>query len=178
MRKIIGIAGKARSGKDTIANYLWHQYGFTRTAFADPIKLAAAHMFGLSREQTWDDSLKEQVIPYWGMSPRRMFQLLGTEASKPVFGDDIWVKRLQLTLSGLRGDDFVIPDVRHELEAEMIRKEGGIILHLYRDNAQAVAAHSSEVGIAVHPDDYQMENNGTLQDLYRRVDHLISEYLS
>lgn len=177
MRKIIGIAGKARSGKDTIANYLWHQYGYTRAAFADPLKLAASHIFGLSREQTWDDKLKEVTIPYWGMSPRRMFQLLGTEASKPVFGDDVWVKRMQLTLSGLRGDDFVIPDVRFEPEAEMIRKEGGIILHLHRDDAQAVEAHPSENGIKVDDKDYNIDNNGTLQAMFRKVDRLVLEYL-
>ena len=91
--KLIGITGEARSGKDTIAKHLWAEYGFTRIAFADPLKLAAQQMFGLSHAQTWDDSLKEVVIPHWGMTPRKIFQLMGTEASKPVFGEDVWVKR-------------------------------------------------------------------------------------
>jgi dephospho-CoA kinase len=57
--KLIGITGKARSGKDTIARHLWAQHAFTRIAFADPLKLAAQSIFGLTHDQTWNDDLKK-----------------------------------------------------------------------------------------------------------------------
>jgi hypothetical protein len=83
--KLIGIVGKARSGKSSIAQHLWSEHAFTRIALADPLKLAAQQIFGLSDEQALRDEFKEIEIPFWGMSPRQMFQRIGTEASKPVF---------------------------------------------------------------------------------------------
>ena len=35
---IIGLTGYARSGKDTVANYLVEHHGYTRVAFADAIR--------------------------------------------------------------------------------------------------------------------------------------------
>ena len=138
MKKLIGIAAKARSGKDTVATYLWERHAFTRIAFADPMKMAAQAMFGLTSEVTWQDDMKETVIPYWGMSPRQIFQLLGTECVKPHFGNDIWIKRFMLTYSVVaETDDVIIPDVRFTAEADFIRAKGGRIIHLIRGDAPA-----------------------------------------
>lgn len=52
---LIGICGRARSGKDTIANILVKEFGFTRVALADPIKRAARDFFDLTWEQCWGD---------------------------------------------------------------------------------------------------------------------------
>lgn len=174
MRKIIGIAGKARSGKDTIAAHLWTHYGFTRMAFADPVKLATQAAFGLSNEQTWLDEHKEVVIPFWGLSPRQMFQLMGTECVKPHFGNDIWVKRMILSLQSLPEDNIVIPDVRFEPEAEFIRANGGVIVHLFRGAAPAVNAHVSEAGIEVDERDYAIFNNGTIEELHTTIGAFVS----
>lgn len=171
MKKLIGIAAKARSGKDAIATYLWEKYGFTRIAFADPIKVAAQSMFGLTHEQAWNDELKEKVIPYWGLSPRQMLQQLGTDASKPVFGPDVWIKRWGMSYSTLmETDDIVVPDVRCDLEASYLRMLGGVIIHLERPDAQAVSSHISEAGTTVFPEDRYIINNGTLEDLYAKVE--------
>lgn len=174
MKKLIGIHGKARSGKDTCAKHLWVHHGFTRIAFADPLKIAVQAAFGLTDAQTWDDDLKEVVIPYWGLSPRRMFQLFGNEAMKPVFGSDHWIKRWAVTHSTLREtDDVVIPDVRHEDEAAFIRFHGGLIIHLHRDNLASVAAHSSEAGIKYREGDIRVVNNSTLDQLAFCLDSLV-----
>lgn len=173
MRMIIGIAGKARTGKDTVAKYLFTDYGFTRIAFADPVKQAAQVIFGLTNEQTWDDAHKEVVIPYWGKSPRQIFQLIGTECVKPHFGEDIWVKRLAMVTRVLSTDDIVIPDVRFEAEASWIRENGGYILHLDRPDAVKVSSHVSEAGIALEPSDYVIMNDSTIKRLHDHVDTYI-----
>ena len=174
--KLIGITGKARSGKDSAARYLWTQYGFTRIALADPLKAAAQAMFGLSDRQAWDDELKEVEIPFWGMTPRRMLQLLGTDASKPIFGNDIWVKRWLITYDLLNDtDDIVVPDVRVDIEADAIRSRGGIIIEVRRDVAGlpgAAGAHVSEGGLSA-PADFVIHNNGTLEELYAALDTIV-----
>ena len=173
--KLIGITGKARSGKDTIAQMLFAQHAFTRIAFADPLKLAAQQMFGLSTEQTWGDHKKEEVIPYWGMSPRQMFQLLGNEAVKPVFGADIWIKRWSMSYATLKDtDDIIVPDVRFDHEASHIRSLGGVIVEVLRGPGLvgSTGDHVSERGLSTLPE-YTIDNNGTLEDLRVKVMSLV-----
>lgn len=50
--KIIGVVGKKRSGKDTVAAMLGA--GVRRIAFADKLKHVAMQMFGLSFEQCYE----------------------------------------------------------------------------------------------------------------------------
>ena len=174
--KLIGICGKARSGKDTIAKHLFEAHAFTRIAFADPIKQAARHIFALTHEQTWDDALKEVVIPYWDMSPRQMFQKLGTDATHPVFGQNIWMKRWYVTYDVLKDTDhIVVPDVRRDYELAGIRELGGVIIRIDRDEAGltgAEAQHISETGLSMAPD-YIIKNDGTIAGLKAAVDHLL-----
>jgi hypothetical protein len=173
--KLIGITGKARSGKDTIAKHLWAEHEFTRIALADPLKLAAQHMFGLSDDQTWNPDFKEVVIPYWGMSPRQMFQDLGTKAAKGTFGSDVWVKRWLLSYKPLhKTDDVVVPDVRVDVEAEAIRQLGGVIVEVRRGTGLvgSTGAHETELGLSTLPD-YVIENYGTREELHARIDEIV-----
>lgn len=79
MPTIIGLAAIARSGKDTVASMLLEHGDVAAYALADPLKLGCQSLFGLTDEETWSDDLKEKQIPFWGMSPRQMFQCVGTE---------------------------------------------------------------------------------------------------
>jgi hypothetical protein len=173
--KLIGICGKARAGKDTIARYLFETEGFTRIAFADPVKQAAQHIFGLSHAQTWDDDLKNIVIPYWDMTPRQMFQKLGTDATHPIFGPDVWMKRWYIAYAQLHETDhIVVPDVRYDLELAGIRQLGGTIITVRRGEGLggAEGQHISENGLSMAPD-YVIENDGSLNDLYLSVDAVL-----
>src|SRR5574340_612272 len=78
-----------------------------KIAFADPLRLAAYHIFGVDHCYFTDRKLKEEINPDWGMSPRRMLQLLGNDAMKPVFGSDVWRKRWQMTYNIARDTDEV-----------------------------------------------------------------------
>ena len=174
--KLIGITGKARSGKDAIAKFAWSQYGFTRIAFADPVKMAAQAKFGLTAAQTWDDELKEVVIPHWNMTPRQMFQMEGTEAGRNVFGGDLWIKRFMLSYNLLKDtDDIIVPDVRFDNEASAIRDLGGIIIEIRRGQAGlsgSAGAHVSESGLSL-PADYVIDNNGTLEELHEKFEAIV-----
>ncbi len=174
--KLIGITGKARSGKDSLATFAWTQYGFTRIAFADPVKLSAQAKFGLTAAQTWDDELKEVVIPHWGMTPRQMFQMEGTEAGRNVFGGDIWIKRFMLSYNLLKyTDDIVVPDVRFDNEYSSLKSLGGIIIEVRRGQAGlsgSAGAHVSESGLSL-PADYVIENEGTLEELHEKFEAIV-----
>jgi len=79
MRTIIGLAALARSGKDTVASMLLKHENVAAFALADPLKSGCQALFGLSSDEAWSDAIKEEVIDLWSLSPRQMFQMLGTE---------------------------------------------------------------------------------------------------
>ncbi|MFZ3024407.1 deoxynucleotide monophosphate kinase [Pseudomonas sp.] len=79
MKMIIGLAAKARSGKDTAASQLLAHNEVAAYALADPLKEGCKALFGLNDSQAWDDSAKEKLLVAWGRSPRQLFQLVGTE---------------------------------------------------------------------------------------------------
>lgn len=167
--KLIGIHGKARSGKDTMANFLVENHGFTKMAFADPIKWAVSSAFGIPVNEVYSDEFKEMTHPVWGMTGRQILQLFGTEAMRETFGTHFWVRRWMMDYEKLRTvSSVVVSDVREEHEAEVIRDIGGLIVHLRRDGAGlggVEGLHSSESGIKVHERDIIIHNNGTLQNL-------------
>lgn len=53
---ILGIYGKAGSGKDTAADRLIEHHGFCRVSFADPLKRFAMDVFDFSETTLWGDS--------------------------------------------------------------------------------------------------------------------------
>jgi hypothetical protein len=79
MRKLIGLAAKARSGKDTVAGMIAASADVVCYALADPVKVGCQVLFGLTDDETWDDKIKETKIDLWDKSPREFFQLIGTE---------------------------------------------------------------------------------------------------
>jgi hypothetical protein len=53
---IIGITGKAGSGKDTVADILVREHGFVKVALADPMKRVCRDMFQFTDQQLWGPS--------------------------------------------------------------------------------------------------------------------------
>lgn len=79
MKRVIGLAAKARSGKDTAAALLLQHPDVAAYALADPLKRGCQILFNLSDSQAWDDTAKEVKVDAWGLSPREFFQRVGTE---------------------------------------------------------------------------------------------------
>jgi hypothetical protein len=175
---LIGLHGLARTGKDTAANYLASQYAFMAYAFAAPLKTALQLMFNLTEEQL-NGALKEVPLANIGKSPRELMQLLGTEWGRHLVHSDLWLllarqhldAALEFNNQWLQG--FVISDVRFENEATWIRNQGGTVVHLLRPDATAVNPHVSEAGVAIHDNDFVIQNDADLQHLYAQLDHLM-----
>jgi len=171
---LIGIAGRARSGKDTVANFIIAAIGGYRYSFADPIRAMLAPL-GVDMNDPYWQARKEDVIPALGVSPRRMMQTLGTEWGRQLINPDLWIIMAHQRLLQ-NGPGMVIPDVRFENEAAWIRKHGGWIIHVIRPEAKAVEAHASEDGIEMLDADAQLFNSGTLEELQLSVRKLLRVY--
>ncbi|MGT2507886.1 deoxynucleotide monophosphate kinase family protein [Cupriavidus basilensis] len=172
---LIGITGRAGTGKDTAAAHLRAKHAFRQIAFADPLRDMLVAGFGLEPAD-FQPGRKEEVHAHVGKSPRQLLQSLGTEWGRTLVAPDIWVRlaeariRAQL-VDGGRG--VVVSDVRMENEADMIRKLGGTVIHLHRAGARRVAEHTSEHGIGFGHGDIEMFNNGSPLELFEQLDDLV-----
>lgn len=61
---IIGVCGKAGSGKDTIADILVKDLGFVKVAFADPLKRVCKDIYDFTDEQLWGPSEKRNEADF------------------------------------------------------------------------------------------------------------------
>lgn len=177
--KIIGITGRARSGKDTLANFLVEHGEAERMSFANPVRRFISKLTGIKMDDLLDGPLKEQPLPeFGGKSPRQMMQTLGTEWGRDLIDPNLWItvarKELEFAANyplAWRPELVVFSDVRFENEAAMIRELGGQIIHIRRPGAEAVNSHVSEAGVRVAHGDVVVNNEFGLDHLREVAKH-------
>ena len=197
---IIGLVGFISSGKGTVGDLL-ESKGFYKDSFATPLKDACSVMFGWPRELLEGDtevsrSWREQQDSFWtekfgySFSPRLALQLMGTEAGRDVFHKDIWVISL---LNRSKNKDVVVTDVRFKNEIEYIQNNGGIVVRIKRgedpewvdsltkintqdkriEYMEKFSIHQSEWDWVGCDFNYEIANNGTIEELGNRVDSVL-----
>ncbi len=193
---LIVVLGKKGSGKDTFSNYIIEKHGFIKYSFADPLKKGLQHFFNLTDEQLYDPKLKEMIDPRWGVSPRQLFQVIGTDVFQyslkkflpKINSDDTrthWVilfkqwyeKLLNENQKQNPNPNVIIADGRFIHEIEEIKKMGGKIIKVIRpvfDNNKDM--HKSEMEMDEIPTEYIdniIYNQGTLEDFYEQIDKIV-----
>ncbi|ARF09646.1 deoxynucleoside monophosphate kinase [Indivirus ILV1] len=182
---LIGVLGHKFSGKDTTANYLIKKYNFKRIAFADPLKEACRILFNFDDDQLYGDK-KEIIDQRWGIMPRTAFQYLGTDIFRnkineiiPNIESSFWVKLCMDNYEKNKKLDYnvVISDVRFQNEINAIREKNGIIIKIIRPNLQVNDNHASE-NISELNGDYEIYNDGSLEDLYGKIDKILENIIT
>lgn len=168
---VIGITGPARSGKDTVANFIVAARGGYRYSFADPIREMLKPL-GIDMSDPYWQARKEDNIAALGASPRKLMQTLGTEWGRHLINDNLWVLLAHQRLLQA-GPGMVIADVRFENEARWVRAMGGRIIHIERPDAMKVREHASEAGVERDAADMQLFNTGTLSQLQDAVREML-----
>jgi len=143
---------------------------------------------------------REQVDPWWSqrlnmpeLTPRLMLQLWGTEVCRRGFHDDIWIASLENKLR-TSSDNVVVSDCRFPNEIAALKAQGGKIVwikrgvtpHWYdiackanKGDLKAVqwlkdeGIHASEYSWAGTQFDYQIENSGSIDSLYKQLNGLL-----
>lgn len=139
LRGVIGLAGRAGSGKTTCARWLIENHGAVEFSFAEPLKRVAQDVFGFSDEQVFGtQAQKEAVDARYGLSPREALIRLGHSMRERV-GDGVWLRACldQIDRSGV--PLAVISDLRYPNEAEAIwRRRDGHVFRLRCPDAASV----------------------------------------
>jgi hypothetical protein len=152
--EIILIGGKKRSGKDYFASLLQEElYKNEKTSciisFADPLKEIISKTFDISLETL--DEYKNRSMKVFVPSDefgkgieeisnfRSIIQRLGTEAMKPIFGDDVWTNILLKKAQESNVDFVIVPDFRFKVE-----KISELTIEVINEDIESMDSHSSE----------------------------------
>jgi hypothetical protein len=143
---------------------------------------------------------REQVDPWWAerlaiptLTPRWVLQYWGTEVCRRSFHDDIWIASLENKLRNSK-DNVVISDCRFPNEIKSIKDSGGKIVLVKRGELPAwynlavsanqghnlaaqelkhLKIHASETAWVGTEFDYELDNNGTIEQLFARTKSLV-----
>lgn len=142
---------------------------------------------------------REQIDPWWAerlnmpnLTPRWVLQWWGTEVCRRGFHDDIWIASLEARLRNAQ-DNIVISDCRFPNEIRAIKNAGGKVIRVVRGadpewydvavetntgkfNHMATAypdVHASEWAWVGTPFDAVIDNNSTVDDLYKQIAQIV-----
>lgn len=171
---LIGITGKRRAGKGTVALRLSATRGFAIEKFADPIK-AMLLAVGLTEEEIEGD-LKEcpnEVL--MGQTPRFGMQTVG-DWGRQVMGERMWMAHWERrALARLRrGEPVIVDDVRLPAEADLVRGHGGIIIGVHNPRvSDGSDGHLTETAMDGIVPDHWLVNDASRETLWAATDALM-----
>lgn len=187
---VVGLCGKARSGKDTAARMLAGH--LTNSVGSVHIKSMASTMKGMLLQlfesaappgenpmthclACIQGELKEEEHPLLGKSPRQLMQTLGTEWGRGTVREDVWIRVMENKIqreafdakqNGEEGQLVVIiPDIRYNNEAALC----DVIVKITREDAPEVSAHTSEAGLDPELVSYTVSNDESLEALDKKM---------
>jgi hypothetical protein len=192
---LVGLTGKKRSGKDTVAARLVERHGFARVAFADPLKEAALGLDPLIVVEHDERGPLMRAADFY-LQPLQPYRLafivgmVGWEAAKEVrevrrtlqrygvairdLSPEFWVAQGLAKAEALldQGTSVVITDVRFPNELDAIGAAGGFHVHVDRPGVDTSDPHPSETALEDFYDDADVEvlNHGSIADLHDAVD--------
>lgn len=140
---IVAFAGRMFIGKTTMAEKLADELhgdigkSIELLSFANHLKESVKKTFMLEDYHVYTAEGKAEYIEWLGCTPRDLLQSFGTEYIRNTVRRDFWVRIVGMQIDRIhkiKPDVVVIlDDIRFEDEAELIRKLGGIVVHLDRD---------------------------------------------
>ena len=166
-------------------------------------------------EEWWVYDLGNHLVPRWGfdknednnmcekrylvkLTPRRILQLLGTEAGRQIIHPNIWVNSLMSEYKRKEDDDrgvyrenftsnsnlypnWIITDMRFPNELEAVKSKGGITIRIERPNEYKEgeptqrSIHPSETALDNAEFDYVVYNTGTIEQLVEKIRHILTK---
>jgi hypothetical protein len=197
---IVGVGGNLRSGKDTFADFLVKNHGYTKVFMSEPLVEAMELLNPLiitpkNNVIRFNDRLFDLEGEFGSMAEayteikkipevRRFLQVLGTDVGRNLIGEDTWVNIAKKKLLDLarEGKPAVITGIRFPNEFEMIENIDGYSVWVDRyvedTRDESIRTHASETSVS--PEDFRtiILNNGTLEDLERKATAYHNDLLS
>lgn len=172
----IALAGRMRSGKDSIGFHAIENYNFTRFAFGDGIRELCKTYF------------PELVVE--GSKPRQLYQNIGEYMRK--FNPDVWVNYCFNQMKESDAKNFILTDLRQPQEMKRCKQEGFKIIKIHTDDeirlqrmnekgdkfTLADLEHETEQYVDTFEYDYIINNNGSIEEAYQQFDEIMEDILN
>lgn len=181
-RMIIGILGHSQHGKDSIGDVLCKYENYSKDYFAKPIKDCMKILFPKWTNDHLYGKLKDVIDTETGIKPRSAMICFGEKFARgdllrcddfsSVTGLSVFVKSLENRIK----NNTAVCDIRKHIEAESIKKLGGIVIKVERPG-YPVDDNEGESEVDFVKYDYLVVNNGTLVDLEYKVCDLYEKHL-
>lgn len=142
-----------------------------------PYKIPSTEAFHKDGNSLWDEFVR-LFSPYecgygdtfqWCISPRKAYQLFGTEFARDNITQTIWTDIAPK-------ENVIWTDVRFEDEAKALLKAGGKLVRIIRPDQDTIQedSHSSEAGIKDAEIFATLVNDGTMSELRVAVIKLVN----
>lgn len=187
---LIGLSGKKRAGKNSVADHLTARYGFEQIAFADIMRDAALALDPIIHGRVGDtpawrlsDEVNDLGWEYAKADPevRRTLQRLGTEVGRDTFGPDFWVERTfekhTVDMHRVDGRRIVVTDVRFPNEVDAVAELSGTVIRIVRPGLPTTDEHPSETALDDHDFEHRILNDRGLVGLRAQTERLMDRLL-
>lgn len=168
---IILLSGYIKSGKDTVADYISYKYSYKKYSIADELKKQVMIKYNLSRDDVYTQEGKERI--YNGFLTHRDL-LIQEGALQRELNLNVWIDKVATNILTNTGNS-VIADFRFPHEVEYIKKKfknhNITTIRISRPGIKPLDIQS-EHHLDDYPFDYVIINDGTLQDLYEKIDFI------
>lgn len=144
MTHVIGLIGKARSGKDTAASFLIDS-NYSRVAFADPVKEMLSVIFPHIDFHNGD---KTAIVEPYGVKVRDLVVTLGHDWGRKMIGESLWIDIARRKIDYLLsiGKRVVVTDIRYTDEADLVLEYFSDLVYIHRqsEGAGSLSKHITE----------------------------------
>lgn len=176
MSNVLGLVGRIGSGKTAVSEYLQDNYG------------AKEHRFS----QILMDILDRLYLPH----ERKHLQNLG-KSLRAELGEDVIVNAFKRDLEKDTSEILIVDGIRYENEVELLKEKNGVLLFVTAtpevryeravkrgEKGEAtitfeqfleneLAETEKHIEVIKSDADYIIDNSGTLEELYKKVDEII-----
>lgn len=183
--RLVGLHGHAQTGKNTSADILTEELGYSQISFAEPLKRLAlfvnpvvqtdSHGRVFTLQDIFDDLAHEDIRgdAAWEEAKKvgttRVFlQKLG-EGVREILGENTWVDYAMAKVKD--GGKYAFPDTRFRNEAQAILDRSGVVVEIKRPGVGPVNDHVSDRRLPDEMINLTIINDGEINDLRGEVLH-------
>ena len=187
-RIIIGMGGRKESGKDTVADFLVEEHGYTKhemsSVLHDIFMVMDPWVSVREDEAEISEFIRPGFMRYSTLCAtvgyveakrfrevRRLLQALGTDVGRNMISEDVWVDVMRHKITNTEGN-VVFTGVRYPNERALLRELGGTAVWVNRPGLPEGDTHTSETSLGQEDFDMVLDNTADLAHLRKVADGL------
>ncbi len=179
----LAFTGNAFNGKSTSTDYILNKISGIELYFAESLKKAIIEVLQLDekeQEYFYNPKLKEVKIPNLDVTSRKLCRTIGTELFRTSLnkeipelkleGKTVWIHSVSKKITKHQDKNIIVSDCRFDDESEFLKEKQFTIIKITNPRIIPDKTHASECGCKF---DIEIINDGTLQELYNKLDILM-----